>query len=94
MTQWRCPSADREPAELIVGELAANAAEHGRHDMTVRLSRREGVLWISVTDSGVPARPRRTRSRTLHRRTAGPGGPGTPGSTRPTRGRGAQRDHP
>src|SRR5690349_2126234 len=35
LTQWRFPSADRESAELIVGELAANAAEHGRHDMTV-----------------------------------------------------------
>ncbi|MEU2926960.1 ATP-binding protein [Streptomyces sp. NPDC007251] len=61
LTQWRFPSADRESAELIVGELAANAAEHGRHDMTVRLSLHKGVLWISVTDSGVPARPRRPR---------------------------------
>ncbi|CAL9655533.1 hypothetical protein SUDANB105_06785 [Streptomyces sp. enrichment culture] len=60
LTQWRFPSADRESAELIVGELAANAAEHGRHDMTVHLSLHKGVLWISVTDSGVPGRPRRT----------------------------------
>ncbi|MFI9155600.1 ATP-binding protein [Streptomyces sp. NPDC053367] len=55
LAQWRFPSAARESAELIVGELAANAAEHGRHDMTVRLSLHAGVLWISVTDSGAPA---------------------------------------
>lgn len=61
LTQWRFPSADRESAELIVGELAANAAEHGRHDMTIHLSLHTGVLRISVTDSGVPARPRRPR---------------------------------
>ncbi|MEV0975769.1 ATP-binding protein [Streptomyces sp. NPDC049915] len=58
LAQWRIPSADRETAELIVGELAANAAEHGHHDMTVRVSLHAGVLWISVTDSGAPARPR------------------------------------
>lgn len=62
LTQWRFPSADRESAELIVGELAANAAEHGRHDMTVRLSLHKGVLWISVTDSGLPGRTRRPRN--------------------------------
>jgi anti-sigma regulatory factor (Ser/Thr protein kinase) len=61
LSQWRFPSADRESAELIVGELAANAAEHGRHDMTVHLSLHGGVLWISVTDSGVPGRARRPR---------------------------------
>ncbi|MGW0508009.1 ATP-binding protein [Streptomyces olivaceoviridis] len=61
LTRWRFPSADRESAELIVGELAANAAEHGRHDMTVHLSLHEGALWISVTDSGAPGRPRRPR---------------------------------
>ncbi|MGP4084456.1 ATP-binding protein [Streptomyces sp. KR55] len=58
LAQWRFPSADRESAELVVSELAANAAEHGRHDMTVRLSLYAGVLRISVTDSGAPARPR------------------------------------
>ncbi|MER6735194.1 ATP-binding protein [Streptomyces puniciscabiei] len=56
LTQWRFPSATRESAELIVGELAANAAEHGRHDMTVRLSLHAGALWISVTDSGAQVR--------------------------------------
>ncbi|CAL9609629.1 hypothetical protein SUDANB176_05603 [Streptomyces sp. enrichment culture] len=63
LTQWCFPSATRESAELIVDELAANAAEHGRHDMTVRLSLHAGDLWISVTDSGARARswtPRET----------------------------------
>lgn len=61
LTQWRFPSTDRESAELVVGELAANAAQHGHHDMTVHLSLHTGVLRISVTDSGAPARPRPPR---------------------------------
>lgn len=58
LAQWRIPSDARDTAELIVGELAANAAEHGHHDMTVRVSLHGGVLWISVTDSGAPVRRR------------------------------------
>ncbi|MEV0600237.1 ATP-binding protein [Streptomyces sp. NPDC050315] len=61
LAQWRFPAADREAAELVVDELTANAAQHGRHDMTVHLSLRAGVLRISVTDSGVPTVPRPTR---------------------------------
>ncbi|MFF8846449.1 ATP-binding protein [Streptomyces sp. NPDC015127] len=58
LAQWRLPSAARQSAELVVGELAANAAQHGRHDMTAHLSLHAGVLRISVTDSGDPDRPR------------------------------------
>ncbi|MGC0327508.1 anti-sigma regulatory factor (Ser/Thr protein kinase) [Streptomyces sp. SAI-170] len=65
LTQWRFPSDARDSAELIVGELAANAAEHGRDDMTVRLCLHGGVLWISVTDSGAPASPPVPRSADL-----------------------------
>ncbi|GHJ99340.1 ATP-binding protein [Streptomyces sp. NPDC003753] len=61
LAQWRLPSADRASAELVVGELAANAAEHGRCDMTVQLSLHAGLLRISVTDSGAPVRPRTTQ---------------------------------
>jgi len=46
-------------AELVIGELAANAAEHGNRDMTIHLSLAAGALQISVTDSGGPGGPRR-----------------------------------
>ncbi|POX56535.1 ATP-binding protein [Streptomyces sp. Ru71] len=58
LAQWGVPATDREAAELVVGELAANAAEHGHRDMTVRVSLHAGDLWISVTDSGAPGLPR------------------------------------
>ncbi|MFE2263920.1 ATP-binding protein [Streptomyces griseosporeus] len=57
LARWGLPPATCEAAELVVGELAANAAEHGRHDMTIRLCADAGVLWISVTDSGAPVSP-------------------------------------
>ncbi|MDQ1006224.1 anti-sigma regulatory factor (Ser/Thr protein kinase) [Streptomyces sp. V4I23] len=50
---------DLESAVLVVDELAANAAQHGRRDMIIRLSLDAGALRISVTDSGGPARSRR-----------------------------------
>ncbi|MFI1165502.1 ATP-binding protein [Streptomyces sp. NPDC020801] len=65
LAQWRFPSGDRESAELIVTELAANAAQHGRREMTVHLSLRTGVLRISVTDSGSPARSPRSQDSDL-----------------------------
>ncbi|MFI9821598.1 ATP-binding protein [Streptomyces sp. NPDC052013] len=61
LAQWRLPSADRASAELVVGELAANAAEHGRCDMTVYLSLHAGLLRISVTHSGAAVRPPTTQ---------------------------------
>ncbi|MEV8064434.1 ATP-binding protein [Streptomyces antimycoticus] len=65
LAQWRFPADDRESAELIVTELAANAAQHGRREMTVRLTLHPGVLRISVTDSGATARPPRPRDTNL-----------------------------
>ncbi|MFE2023767.1 ATP-binding protein [Streptomyces hygroscopicus] len=65
LAQWRLPADDREAAELIVAELAANAAQHGRREMTVHLCVLPGVLRISVTDSGAPAGSSRPRAADL-----------------------------
>jgi anti-sigma regulatory factor (Ser/Thr protein kinase) len=61
LAHWGFWATDRESAELVVGELAANAAKHGHRDMTVRLSLHTGLLRISVTDSGARARRRPPR---------------------------------
>lgn len=49
---WGLAADDRIAAELIVDELAANAARHGRTQMSVRLTMRDQGLVITVTDSG------------------------------------------
>ena len=59
LAHWQLPPRDLAAAELVVGELAANAAEHGQRDMTIHLSLGAGALRISVTDSGSPAGARR-----------------------------------
>jgi anti-sigma regulatory factor (Ser/Thr protein kinase) len=52
LAQWGIGEDDCDRAILIVGELAGNAALHGRADMAVSLSRVDGTLRIEVTDSG------------------------------------------
>ncbi|GAA0929223.1 ATP-binding protein [Streptomyces thermoalcalitolerans] len=59
LARWGLRPADLASAELVIGELAANAAVHGHRDMTLRLSLDAAVLRISVTDSGGPAPSRR-----------------------------------
>ncbi|MFE0626150.1 ATP-binding protein [Streptomyces sp. NPDC058864] len=49
---WGLAAEDRIAAELIVDELAANAARHGRAQMSIRLSMHDDGLVITVTDSG------------------------------------------
>lgn len=58
LARWLLPRGDRDSAELIVTELVANAAQHGRCDMTLRLVLGAGMLHIAVTDSGDDAGPR------------------------------------
>ncbi|MET8246941.1 ATP-binding protein [Streptomyces sp. NPDC005202] len=58
LARWNLPPDDRNSAELIVAELAANAARHGRCDMTLGLTLEAGLLHIAVTDSGADAGPR------------------------------------
>lgn len=47
---------DRYRAELVVSELAGNAARHGLSDMTVYLSVGDREMRIDVTDTGLPSR--------------------------------------
>ncbi|WP_245687519.1 ATP-binding protein [Streptacidiphilus griseoplanus] len=49
---WSVPASERDSAVLIVDELAANAAQHGRDRMTLLLVLDDGTLHIVVTDSG------------------------------------------
>ncbi|MGW1894053.1 ATP-binding protein [Streptomyces sp. NPDC002004] len=52
LTRWHLSEEERESALLIVGELAANAAVHGRSEMSLRLVLTEGTLGIIVGDHG------------------------------------------
>ncbi|WP_420719393.1 ATP-binding protein [Streptomyces sp. RTd22] len=46
---------DLDNAVLIVAELAANAAQHGRADLTVLLTRWRDAVHITVQDTGAPS---------------------------------------
>ncbi|MFI5476976.1 ATP-binding protein [Streptomyces cacaoi] len=52
LRSWGIAEDDRESAVLVVDELAANAVQHGRADLTVLLAVDENLLIITVTDSG------------------------------------------
>ncbi|MYS82109.1 ATP-binding protein [Embleya scabrispora] len=51
---WGVAGDDLDSAVLVVGELAGNAARHGRADMTLVLALTDWVLRIEVTDHGEP----------------------------------------
>lgn len=55
---WRVCPGDQDDIGLIVGELAANEARHGRDDMTIMVSVSPAAAHIEVVDSGGPARSR------------------------------------
>jgi anti-sigma regulatory factor (Ser/Thr protein kinase) len=57
LVHWRLAADERDSAVLIVAELAANAAQHGRSDMILRLTLAQDLLHIEVSDSGDPGRP-------------------------------------
>ncbi|MGW1998271.1 ATP-binding protein [Embleya sp. NPDC001921] len=52
LASWGVIGDDLDSAVLIVGELAANAARHGRADMTLVLVLTDRVLSVEVVDSG------------------------------------------
>ncbi|MEU7060853.1 ATP-binding protein [Streptomyces sp. NPDC046197] len=54
LTCWRLSDDERHSAVLVVGELAANAARHGRSVMTLCLHLDRGTLRIAVSDHGDP----------------------------------------
>ncbi|MFJ6120349.1 ATP-binding protein [Streptomyces sp. NPDC092129] len=49
---WQIGNEKREAAVLIVDELAINAVQHGRTDMTLLLTLDGAVLRIAVADTG------------------------------------------
>jgi len=49
---WGLAEDERDSAGMIIGELAANAVQHGHADLTVSLAFEESTLVITVTDSG------------------------------------------
>ncbi|MEV5485617.1 MULTISPECIES: ATP-binding protein [Streptomyces] len=65
LNRWGVAEEDRDRIALIVGELAANSACHGRSEMTVHLSLAGRDVCIDVLDTGQPPglRPRSTRPR-------------------------------
>jgi anti-sigma regulatory factor (Ser/Thr protein kinase) len=52
LNAWRLSTDDQHWGLLIVGELAGNAAVHGRGDMTLGLTLTDMTLSIHVTDYG------------------------------------------
>jgi anti-sigma regulatory factor (Ser/Thr protein kinase) len=53
VARWKVGGELLEDAELVVSELAGNAATHGRCDLTVRLCLdAKGLLHITVIDRG------------------------------------------
>lgn len=52
MSRWGLTDEDRDSVVLIVGELAGNAARHGRAYMTVGVSLDDRDLCIEVIDGG------------------------------------------
>ncbi|MEV5778720.1 ATP-binding protein [Streptomyces antimycoticus] len=57
LTRWRVAEEDRYRAELIVSELAGNAARHGGTDMTVHLSLVDRDIRVDVSDTGRSVSP-------------------------------------
>ncbi|MFF3249251.1 ATP-binding protein [Streptomyces sp. NPDC002870] len=49
---WSISPADQDSALLITGELAANAAQHGRETMTITVTASSQSLTIEVADTG------------------------------------------
>lgn len=55
LARWDVVPEDQDSVLLIVGELAGNAAQHGRADMIVSLTFESRAVRIEVADSGAPA---------------------------------------
>ncbi|MET8566112.1 ATP-binding protein [Streptomyces flaveolus] len=55
LARWGVAPGDQDSVLLIVGELAGNAAQHGRADMIVSLTFEGRAVCIEVADSGASA---------------------------------------
>ncbi|WP_236579638.1 ATP-binding protein [Streptomyces sp. HM190] len=74
LARWDVVPEDQDSVLLIVGELAGNAAQHGRADMIVSLAVEGRAVRIEVADSGATApspHPRCTGAPDEHGRGAG-----------------------
>ncbi|TQJ37752.1 anti-sigma regulatory factor (Ser/Thr protein kinase) [Streptomyces sp. SLBN-115] len=74
LARWDVVPEDQDSVLLIVGELAGNAAQHGRADMIVSLALEGRAVRIEVADSGATApspHPRCTGAPDEHGRGAG-----------------------
>ncbi|MFE6946588.1 ATP-binding protein [Streptomyces chartreusis] len=54
LARWGVIGEEPDAAVLIVSELATNAVQHGRSDLTVALTLAGDTLRIDVTDHGEP----------------------------------------
>ncbi|MEU6064578.1 MULTISPECIES: ATP-binding protein [Streptomyces] len=61
LMHWGVAEDDRDSILLIIGELAANAAQHGHADMTVGLTLEERSVRIQVADCGAGPTPVRSK---------------------------------
>ncbi|MGW3625411.1 ATP-binding protein [Streptomyces sp. NPDC000880] len=52
LSRWQIDEEYWDSAVLIVDELAVNAVQHGRSDMTLFLALDDGMLRIAVADTG------------------------------------------
>ena len=52
LSRWAVVGDDLDTSLLIVGELAANSAQHGRANLAVLLTLKDHTLCIEVMDSG------------------------------------------
>ncbi|CAM5633713.1 non-specific serine/threonine protein kinase OS=Streptomyces aurantiogriseus OX=66870 GN=GCM10010251_22080 PE=3 SV=1 [Streptomyces aurantiogriseus] len=57
LARWDVVPEDQDSVLLIVGELAGNAAQHGRADMIVSLTFEGRAVRIEVADSGAASSP-------------------------------------
>ncbi|MFE0512950.1 ATP-binding protein, partial [Streptomyces sp. NPDC058964] len=58
VARWGMGAEIRDAAELVVSELAGNAARHGCSEMTIRLADGNDRLHVTVHDSGRPPEER------------------------------------
>lgn len=66
LAPWNVVPEDQDSVLLIVGELAGNAAQHGRADMIVSLTFEGRAVHSEVADSGATAPSPRARCTGAH----------------------------
>lgn len=66
LARWDVVPEDQDSVLLIVGELAGNAAQHGRADMIVSLTFEGRAVRIEVADSGATAPSPHLRCTSAH----------------------------